>query len=67
MWSPYSAEAVRLHSEVMRLSKSGRITDAVDAIKRALEKAHRDGPSNTTYEEFERAEYERLDRDSTLD
>lgn len=52
-WTGFSAEAVRLHSELQRLNKHGRISDALELIKAALEKAHRDGPSNMTYEQFE--------------
>lgn len=52
-WTPFSAEAVELHTLVGRLNKQGRITDALEAINAALEKAHHDGPSNKTYEQFE--------------
>lgn len=57
-WTPFSAEAVKLDVEIRRLHKSGKISDALDLIKAALDKAHREGPSNISYEDFE-AEYER--------
>lgn len=52
-WTPFSAEAVRLHGEIGRLDKQGRISDALELIVRALDKAHRDGPEKITYEQFE--------------
>jgi hypothetical protein len=52
-WSPFSAEAVKLDTVIRRLHKDGRITDAIAAIEKALERARLDGPSNTTYEQFE--------------
>lgn len=52
-WTPFSAEAVRLDTQLRKLHKEGRLSEAVETIKQALERAHRDGPSNTTYEEFE--------------
>lgn len=54
-WTPFSAEAVMLHGEIGRLDKQGRISDALELIVQALEKAHREGPSNISYEDFERA------------
>lgn len=62
-WTPFSAEAVELHSTLHRLNRAGRITDAVDAIKAALKKAHIAGPSNESYEAFEA----RLDRERATD
>ena len=52
-WTPFSAEAVRLCTLVNRLNNHGRISEMIEAAKAALEKAHRDGPSDMTYEEFE--------------
>lgn len=52
-WTPFSAEAVRLDSQLRKLHDEGRSSAALDAIKQALERAHREGPSNITYEEFE--------------
>lgn len=52
-WTPFSAEAVRLHSDLLKLNKVGRISEALDLINKALEEAHRNGPSNMTYAEFE--------------
>ena len=52
-WTPFSAEAIQLDTTLRRLHREGRISDALDAINTALEKAHRDGPSNMTYEESE--------------
>lgn len=57
-WTAFSAEAVKLHSEIARLNKGGRITDAISAIETALRQAHLYGPSNMSYAEFE-AELER--------
>lgn len=50
-WTPFSYEAVQLHALLGRLDKQGRTSDALEAINQALEKAHREGPSNITYEE----------------
>lgn len=52
-WTPFSAEAVELDTKIRRLHKEGRTSDAINLIKTALEKAHRDGPSNKTYEQFD--------------
>jgi len=52
-WGLFSAEAVKLDVMLRRLHKEGRTSDALGAIVAALEKAHRDGPSGTTYEDFE--------------
>jgi ABC-type amino acid transport substrate-binding protein len=52
-WTPFSAEAIALHIAVGKLDRDGRVSDALSLINAALEKAHRDGPSNTTYEQFE--------------
>lgn len=52
-WTPFSAEAIRLHLLLGKLDKQGRTSAALEAIDVALTKAHRDGPSNTTYEQFE--------------
>jgi hypothetical protein len=60
-WTPFSAEAIWLNTEVERLIKRGQRTAAIDMIKQALEKAHREGPSNISYEEFERECNERAD------
>ncbi|MEV9168643.1 hypothetical protein AB0133_26750 [Klebsiella pneumoniae] len=54
-WTPFSAEAVLLDSKLRKLHKEGRISDAIVAIEQALETAHKQGPSNMPYEEFERA------------
>lgn len=52
-WCEFSAEAIELDSKIRRLHAQGRTSAAVDAIKDALKRAALDGPSNTTYEEFE--------------
>lgn len=52
-WTPFSAEAVELDSLLRRLHREGRTSDAVAAIVQALEKAHRTGPSNLSYEQAE--------------
>jgi len=52
-WGPFSAEAVELDGVLRSLHAAGRTSEAVDAIKAALDKAHRAGPSNTTYGAFE--------------
>ena len=52
-WTAFSAEAIDLKLEVLRLESQGRLSEATAAIERALEKAHRDGPSGETYEQFE--------------
>lgn len=57
-WTPFSAEAVRLDSQLRKLHREGRSSAALEAIKQALERAHREGPSNITYADFE-AELER--------
>lgn len=62
-WTPFSAEAVRLHSDLLKLNKDGRISEALDLINKALEEAHRNGPSNMTYEQFEAECDSRLDAD----
>lgn len=54
-WGPFSAEAVTLDGELQKLHKEGRVSDALNAIKAALDKAHRVGPSNISYAEFEAA------------
>lgn len=53
-WTPFSAEAIRLNTEVETLIERGQRTAAIDMIVKALEKAHHEGPSNISYEEFER-------------
>lgn len=53
-WGPFSAEAVTLDSKLRQLHKQGRISGAMEAIEKALERAHTEGPSNMSYEEFER-------------
>lgn len=62
-WTAFSAEAVELHGRLHRLNEAGRISDALEAITAALEKAHRLGPSNESYEAFEA----RLERERTVD
>lgn len=52
-WTPFSAEAIDLKLEVLKLEREGRISDATEVIVAALEKAHREGPSGETYEQFE--------------
>lgn len=52
-WTAFSAEAIDLKLKVMKLEREGRLSEATDAVVAALEKAHRDGPSGETYEEFE--------------
>lgn len=52
-WTSFSAEAVTLDSQLRKLHREGRVSDAVEAIQRALEKAHRDGPSNISSMQFE--------------
>jgi hypothetical protein len=54
-WGPFSAEAVTLDGALRRLHREGRTSDAIAAIKNALDIAHRTGPSNMTYAEFEAA------------
>lgn len=51
-WTAFSTEAVILDSQVRKLHKDGRSTDAILAIEQALERAHRHGPSNISYEGF---------------
>lgn len=53
-WGKFSAEAVLLHSQILRLSKAGEMSRAIDVIAAALAKAHDVGPSNMSYEEFDR-------------
>jgi hypothetical protein len=52
-WTSFSAEAIELHAQVRKLERQGRISDMIDVIKAALEKAHREGPSNESYADFE--------------
>lgn len=52
-WTPFSAEAIDLKLEVLKLEREGRLNEATEAIERALERAHRAGPSGETYEQFE--------------
>jgi hypothetical protein len=52
-WTAFSAEAIDLKLKVLQLERDGRLSEATAAIAEALEKAHRDGPSGETYEEFE--------------
>jgi hypothetical protein len=52
-WTAFSAEAIDLKLKVLKLERDGRLSEATDAIVAALERAHRDGPSGETYEEFE--------------
>lgn len=54
-WTPFSAEAVLLDSRLRQLHRDGKTSQALDAINDALERAHREGPSNISYEDFERA------------
>lgn len=54
-WGPFSAEAVLLDSKLRKLHADGRISDALDAIEKALGKARATGPSNMSYAEFEAA------------
>jgi len=53
-WTPFSSEAVELDTAIRKLHREGRISESLDLICKALEKAQCDGPSNETYEEFER-------------
>jgi len=53
-WEPFSAEAIALDGELRRLHQAGKLSGAIDAIKAALQRAHREGPSNESYEDFER-------------
>ncbi|WP_374553183.1 hypothetical protein [Sphingobium yanoikuyae] len=62
-WTPFSGEAVELHCQLDRLNRAGRISDAIDVIKAALEKAYRDGPSNENYKDFEA----RIEREPAAD
>lgn len=52
-WTPFSAEAIDLKLAVLKLEREGRVSEATGIIVEALERAHRDGPSNKTYAEFE--------------
>jgi hypothetical protein len=54
-WGPFSAEAVLLDSKIRELHKGRDATAAIEAIGQAMERAHRDGPSNMTWEEFDQA------------
>lgn len=46
----FSAEAARLDAELRKLHKRGQFSAALELIREALEKAHRDGPSVVTSE-----------------
>jgi hypothetical protein len=59
-WGPFSAEAVLLDATLRRLHREGRTSDAIIAIKSALDIAQRNGPSNMNYAEFEAACITRL-------
>lgn len=52
-WGPFSAEAVALDTELRRLHRLGRVSEALGLISDALAKAHAEGPSNLTYAQFE--------------
>jgi len=52
-WKPFSAEAIKLEAKIRSLTKQGRVSDVTEAIAEALEQAHRNGPSNMSYEDFE--------------
>lgn len=52
-WTPFSAEAVDLDTQLRRLHREGRVSEATQAIVAALERAHRHGPTGETYEQFE--------------
>lgn len=52
-WTPFSAEAIKLEAKIRLLTKQGRTSDVTEAIAEALEQAHRNGPSNMSYEGFE--------------
>lgn len=52
-WTPFSAEAVELDTLLRQLHKSGRTTEALNAVVKALVKAHEKGPDNVSYEQFE--------------
>lgn len=52
-WKPFSAEAIVLEGKLHNLRQAGRSSEMIDVIVKALEKAHRDGPSNMSYETFE--------------
>lgn len=52
-WTPFSYEAVHLLTDVERLVRQGRTSDALDLIGAALAKAQREGPSNISYSQFE--------------
>lgn len=58
-WTPFSAEAIMLETELRRLGPS-RISDRIEVIKQALEKAHRHGPSDMSYGEFEKMLEDRI-------
>jgi hypothetical protein len=52
-WTPFSAEAVNLDTELRKLHREGRTSEAVELIVDALVRAHRDGPSKISYEQFD--------------
>ena len=52
-WTPFSAEAIDLDCRLRQLHKAGKTTVALEAIKTALAKAHKYGPDNVSYEQFE--------------
>jgi len=52
-WTPFSAEAVKLHAELIRLNGLGRTSDAINLIVDALERARREGPMDVSFEDFE--------------
>lgn len=52
-WTAFSAEAIDLKLKVLKLESEGRLSEATAEICAALEKAHREGPSGETYEQFE--------------
>lgn len=54
-WTGFSAEAVDLDTTLRKLHREGRVSEAIGAIKAALARAYQDGPSNISYEEFERS------------
>ena len=58
-WTPFSYEAVNLHTLIRKLDNEGRMSAAVEAISVALELAHKNGPSNVSYEQAV-AEWEAL-------
>lgn len=54
VWGPFSAETVILSTDLQRLFLEGRTSDALIEINVALERAYQKGPSNISYEEFNR-------------